>query len=341
MSRVGQFFGKLFTGQAGRNQAALRAYGKLPFYAEYRRLEVAPGTPTTFSQWMDEGRLAWARSVPGKAAGTIRASRLFIRLPQTREVVVASVWDSRDSLGRVFPFAFFVVCPLGALGNDPFQCWAAAFAIHAEFDRFHRELAVLGRGGDFYRLYQKRTVPLRPDDLDERTERLRQEAAAIAADEWFKAAFGNLDPAPWFSSLLRRAERWKSEPASVPDLALSCPLAGGATLEAQALLWLGWLSALVRKARKTPWLVMPAETDHRAAVHILVRDLLPNDFQLLTTDAADYGYVENLAQLPQAGSPASDSSAPDSTAPDSSAPDSSVDTPPTGPLLDWLTEHAP
>jgi hypothetical protein len=346
MSRVGQFFGRLFTGQAGRNQAALRAYGKLPFYAEYRRLEVAPGTPTTFSQWMDEGRLAWARSAPGKAAGTIRASRLLIRLPQTREAVVASVWDSRDSLGRVFPFAFFVVCPLGALGNDPFQCWAAAFAIHATFERFHRELAVLGRGGDFYRLYQKRTVSLRPDDLDERTERLRQEAAAIAADEWFKAVFGDLDPVPWFSSLLRRAERWKSEPASVPDLALSCPLAGGSAPEAQALLWLSWLSAPVRKARKTPWLVMPAETDHHAAVHILVRDLLPNDFQLLTTDAANYGYVENLAQVLPAGPLTADLSVADSepgdSAPaDSAAPDSSVDTPPTGPLLDWLAEHAP
>jgi len=337
MSRVGQFLGKLFAPQAGKNEAVLRAYGKLPFYAEYRRLEVAPGTPTTFSQWMDAGRLAWARSVPAKAAGSICASRLLIRLPQTREVVVASVWDSRDSLGRVFPFAFFVVCPPEALGDDPFQCWVAASLIHGTFERFQRELAVLARGGNFYRHYQKRSVVLRPDDLAQRTKRLRYDAGTIAADEWFKVALSNVDAGEWFSGLLRRAQRWKSQPGSVSELALSVPLARGISSEAQALLWLSWVAELIRKAGKSAWLVAPAERDlGRAALHIVVRDLLPNDFQLLTTDAGNYGYVENLAQVPQAESAPADSSPAES-----SAPDSSADTPPTGPLLEWLTEHAP
>ena len=351
MSRVGQFLGKLFAPQVGKNEAVLRAYGKLPFYAEYRRLDLAPGTPTAFSQWMDAGRLAWARSVPSSTAGSVYTSRLLIRLPQAREVVVASVWDSRDSLGRAFPFAFFVVCPPEALGNDPFQCWAAAFAIQATFENFHRELAVLGRGGDFYRLYQKRSVVLRPDDLAQRTKRLQYDAGAIAADEWFKAALSNVDAGEWFSGLLRRAQRWKSQPGSVSELALSVPLARGISSEAQALLWLSWIAEFIRQAGKSAWLVAPAEQAlGRAALHILVRDLLPNDFQLLTTDAGDYGYVENLAQVPQAGSsprdlspdssPA-DSSPADSSPADSPATDSPADTPPTGSLLEWLTEHAP
>jgi hypothetical protein len=342
MSRVGQILGKLFSGQAGRNEAALHAYGKLPFYAEYRRLDLAPGTPTAFSQWMDAGRLAWARSVPTATAGNVYASRLLIRLPQTREVVVASVWDSRDSLGRAFPFAFFVVCPPEALGDDAFQRWAAAFAIQATFERFHRELAVLGRGGDFYRLYQKRTVVLRPDDLAQRTKRLRYDAGTITADAWFKAALGNLDAGEWFSGLLRRTQRWKSQPGSVSELALSVPLARGISCEVQALLWLSWIAELIRKAGKSAWLVAPAEAElGRTALHILVRDLLPNDFQLLTTDAGDYGYVENLAQVPQAGSLPADSSPPDSSAGESPPKDSPAETPPTGSLLEWLTAHAP
>ena len=44
MSRVGNFLGKLFSGQPDNgNHALLRAYGKLPMYAEYRRLELSKG----------------------------------------------------------------------------------------------------------------------------------------------------------------------------------------------------------------------------------------------------------------------------------------------------------
>jgi hypothetical protein len=219
MSRVGQFFGKLFAGQGDKNEAVLRAYGKLPFYAEYRRLELAPGTPTTFSQWMDDGRLAWARSPSRNTSGAVRPSRLFIRLPETREAVVASIWDSRDSLGRVFPFAFFVVCPPEALGDDPFQCWVSAFAVYGAFERFHRELATLGRGGNFYRLYQKRTVVLRPEDLVQRSKRLRYEASEIVAADWFKAALGDVSVDAWSSGLRQRVQRWKSHASSASELA--------------------------------------------------------------------------------------------------------------------------
>ena len=187
MSRVGQFFGKLFSGQTEKNEALLRAYGKLPFYAEYRRLEVSPGTPTLFSQWLDAGRLAWARSATVSGKGALRGSRLLIQLPDTKEAVVARLWDSRDSLGRVFPFAFFIVCPPEALGAEPVARWTAALAVCECFERLHAELGQLARGGNFYKAYGKRVIPIRPDDADERSERLRRQAAAVSGREWFKA----------------------------------------------------------------------------------------------------------------------------------------------------------
>jgi len=36
----------------------------------------------------------------------------------------------------------------------------------------------------------------------------------------------NVDAGEWFSGLLRRAQRWKSQPDSVSELALSVPLVG-------------------------------------------------------------------------------------------------------------------
>ena len=97
---VGRLIGRLLGGDADKSDAILRAYGKLPLYAEYRRLEVSPGTPTAFSQWMDAGRLAWVRSPSKSETGATRPSRLLIGLPDTKEAVVASVWDSRDSFER-------------------------------------------------------------------------------------------------------------------------------------------------------------------------------------------------------------------------------------------------
>ncbi|RMF85807.1 MAG: DUF2094 domain-containing protein, partial [Planctomycetota bacterium] len=176
---VGEFIGKLFGGgDADKNVAVLRAYGKLPMYAEYRRLEVAPGAPSQFSQWMDAGRLAWVRSPQKSENGVTRPTRLMFRLPDAKEVVVASLWDSRDSLGRVFPFSFFIVCPPDALGANALERWASAVSIFATLERAHGELAQLGSGGDFYRLYAKRAVLLRPDDLDERVSRLLADAQA-------------------------------------------------------------------------------------------------------------------------------------------------------------------
>jgi len=326
---VGQLIGKLFGSDADKNETLLRAYGKLPIYAEYRRLEVSPGTPTAFSQWMDAGRLAWVRSPAKSEAGTTRPSRLMVGLPGTKEAIVASVWDSRDSLGRAYPFAFFVVCPPEALGSDPLERWVAAAGIHRAFERLYAQLHSLGSGGHFYRLYQKCAITLRPDDLAERVRSLREDAAKIAAEPWFKAVTfdGELTPSTWFAGLLRRAERWKAQAASFAEAAVSCPLARGFSYETQVVLWLEWLGGLFKKIGKMPWVVVPMEGEPSPrALHLVIRDLLPDDYQLLTTDDRAYSYVEHLSSLPAADA---GSAAPPSTEP------------PRDSLLGWLRQHAP
>ena len=323
-----RLLGRLFGGDAGKGQALLRAYGKLPLYAEYRRLELSPGAPIAFSQWLDAGRLAWVRSPTKSAAASTRPSRLLIQLPDTKEAVVASVWDSRDSLGRVFPFAFFVTCPLSALGDSAVERWVAATEIHHRFDAFHTQLHSLGSGGDFYRLYGKHMIRLRSDDSAERSATLRAKAADIAADPWFKALpfDDELASAAWFSGLHHRAEHWRAQPDALGELALSCPLARGYSHDVQAVLWLEWLDGLLEKARRTPALVVPIEGAASAPLlHVVVRDLLADDYQLLTTDDGRYDFSEKLSLLPATGS-------------DGAA--LPVDEPPSGSLLAWLREHA-
>jgi hypothetical protein len=321
---VGRFFEKLFRGDEPAGDTVVRAYGKLPMYAEYRRLEVAPGTATLFSRWMDEGRLAWAKSPTRSPHGATRPTRLMVRLPETKEAIIASVWDSRDSLGRVFPFAFFVVTPIDALGANPLVQWTAAASLHRAFDRMHGELSTLGTGGDFYRHYAKRSVPLRGEDLEERVNALYEDARQVGIEEWF-GGLGldkSVTPAAWFDGLMRRADRWRAQPPSLAEAALSCPLAAKLSYGAQLVVWLQWIGPLLQKSGRTPWIVMPAENSAASSVTLLIRDLLPDDFQLLTSDADAYGYVEKLAAVPAGAGEA-------------------LRAAPGGGFLDWVIANAP
>lgn len=331
---VGEFLGKLFGAAGGDGgkpvEALLRAYGKLPIYPEYRRLEVSPGVPTVFSQWMDAGRLAWMRT-PAKNDGRYtRASRMLLRLPESREVVVASLWDSRDSLGRIFPFSFFVTCPAEALGDTLIERWYAACELCATFERYYGEIGTVARGGDFYKFFQRRSLVLRPDALAARIADVQRAAAEINAAEWIAQWAGTpeFDGGAWLAGLMRRAERWRSQPGVLEDLAVSCPLASTLPTAPQALCWLRWMEPLLTKLNRPIGIIAPAGPTPSlpASMQILSRAVLPDDFQLVTSDEPTYGFVEHAAALPTLG--------PDGPplAPLPSLPVS---------LLAWMTENAP
>ncbi|MCH7872878.1 MAG: DUF2094 domain-containing protein [Planctomycetes bacterium] len=329
MSRVGNFFGKLFSGAPSDDgkELALRAYGKLPMYAEYRRLQVAPGAATVYSQWMDAGRLAWVQAAAQRGEkGSMVSSRLLGQLPGQKGLVVASMWDSRDNVGRIFPFSFFITCTPEALGGDAFQRWASAVSVYEQFDRAYAELSVLRSGGDFYRLFRGRNIQVKPDDVVERQRGLIEKASKIDAQEWYDAlGLSASTPADWFSSLVRRSARWKRQPDDIAQLAVGCPLAEGIAFDVQAMLWLRWIEPFAQRARKTPWMVSPGNSGGSGrSTYLILRDLMPDDFQLLTSQAGDYGFVEHLATTPNAA-PAGSASV----------------VPPQGSLLSWLSSLSP
>jgi hypothetical protein len=298
---MARFLGRLFSGQSETGELLLRAYGKLPMYAEYRRLEVSPGTATTFSQWLDDGRLAWIKATVDGVRGAPRGARAVLQWPDSRECVVANVWDSRDSLGRTFPFAFFVVCPGEWLGKDWAQRWVTCAAIHAQLDEAHARLGALGMGGDFYRVYRQQAILANVADLEQRVEALRREADGFDLVKWFAAAeLAGQSGGPWFAGLARRAGQWRSGAAVLGELGVSVPLAAGFSPEAQGVLWLDWLAALAGPAARPPSLIGPGADAAAAAagrLHVIFRPPLPGDFQLLTEDAAGYGYVDHLATV--------------------------------------------
>lgn len=329
---VGQILGKIFGGGAEppKGEVLLRAYGKLPMYAEYRRLELAPGAATAFSQWLDAGRLAWVKSPTRTEGGVTRPTRLVLQPPESKEWIVASLWDSRDSLGRVFPFCFFVTCAAESLGRSPLEQWASATTLHRDFDRFYGELPSLGGGGDFYTRFRKRLLTLNPDDAAMRAAALCDHAARVPADAWLEGLPGFADEAAigqWLAELMRRAHRWSSQSGAAAELALALPLAAGLPFGAQVVLWLEWLAPLLERVGRTPWIVAPGDSAKGVgAACVMLRPPLAEDFQLCTTDSQRYNYVEQLT--PPLESAAGD----DPTATPLAALQGSV--------LAWLRAHA-
>lgn len=326
MSRVGQFFERLFAGPAGKNAGLLCAYGKLPYYAEYRRLELAAGTPTTYAHWLKDGQLAWARARDeADAIGTVGPVRVLLRLPDARQLVIASLWDSRDSQGRPFPFSFFTTALPGSLGPDLPTRFGSVQTHYASFDHEYRQIPELRQGGDFYRMFRKRTLPLLPDDISSRLARAEQAALAIPADAWFAGAgIKHVDAGSWFSTLARRARIWRQDSRALADSAMGLPLAAGFPYEAQVGVWVRWIADFAGAIDQMPSLIMPAgNADKPATFYVIYRDLLADDYRLLTSDAEGYEYVERLAQALPNGSGFGGDSAPIE-----------------GPLLRWLRRNA-
>ncbi|MFN0134521.1 MAG: hypothetical protein ACKVS9_00215 [Phycisphaerae bacterium] len=293
---------KLFGGET-KGEALLRAYGKLPYYAEYRRLEISPGAATAFSQWLDAGRLAWAKSPSKGPAGSVRSLRAMLRIPGTKEIAIASIWDSRDSLGRMFPFCFFVIGTPDSFGATPAEQWAAATTLCTQFDRYYVELRSLGGGGDFYKLFNKRTLPTKPTDIADRARGNVDAARAIDAGAWLRSWVHNApgDRHGWFTAAATKSEWFRGHPDSIGDVAMSFPLAVGFPVAAQASLWLDWASPALTKVSRTPSVIAPSLDSGSPDIHLIVRDLVPDDFQLLTTDDAAYSYVERISYNGQAG----------------------------------------
>lgn len=332
MSRVGQFLNKLFSGVAASSGAQivpLRAYGKWPLYAEYRRLELAPGVSTVFSQWLDAGRLAWMHAAPRfEQPAKMAHCRLLLRLPGAKELVIASVWDSRDNVGREFPFSFFITCPPEALGADALEVFTSTVFVWDLFDGYYAELRRL-TSGDFYKAYQKRAIAPKRDDLAERVRALLELASRIDAEAWF-AGLGVKDQnaADWFGSLVRRSQRWQQAPNAAAQLAVSCPLAAGVASDPQACIWLRWFEPFARAAGRAAWLIAPGrEHAGPGLLHLGLRDLLPEDFQLMTAQAGEYGYVENLLRTPKSVEGGADGAA-------------AGDPAPRGSLLSWFASRS-
>jgi hypothetical protein len=201
-------------------------------------------------------------------------STLCVPFGAGREWVIARLWDSRDSLGRKFPFCFFVVCPQGDIGDGPLERLGATVHYARAFDAAWRERGSLS-GRDFAKVYGDFAIEPPPERAAAETAELRR-----AAETWESGADVGDPIAIGVSAAAGRIGELR-QPGAVRRFCGALSEAGAA--EAQAAAWLSWLEPALRAASVPAWCIFndTVGATARPRVSVGLSELEPADYDAL------------------------------------------------------------
>lgn len=299
----------------------IRWFGKMPAtreYNDYYRSASEPWMNEFNEEWLIRGYELYAQRVYGGArgrsqagAGRLPVSNCILRLPKSGMTVLAAVLDfGGDTIGRPFPLCFYVGLPTADwVGPTSDRIWVALHALR-QLAGLQREVArFLNEPGQkkpeqFAAIFREREI-----NLDRTAEPdgdiWAQRAQDVRMTDWFAATDGNLGAAG-AAAWMRMAEEWGDRIAAAEcegfEATLSLPIVPQISHEVQVAGWLRWLEARMRVGRRAASLMiteMPAPKLSRLS--IVTRELMADDFLLITPLAGELNYLDDLTHLRQSG----------------------------------------
>ena len=295
------------TGQreAGSNERLLRAFGKLPVSREFLHLEAGQGQAKLFQDWIKAGHDNWVRRLETQKRGQIAPSCMFTTIPESRDrAVVACIWNSRDNASppRTFPFSLFLVQSAAAHHN-----WLDRFLLcENDWDRLiqcYDELRT--EDMTLQELQGRQVLPI--DDLNRQADEVANAAGQIEFETWLRAILPAVrcdTPLAYLQFLQAMVDRWRRHNAN-GGAAVRLPLSRAYPYRVQVAAWLRWLAAHLDSTRtRLTGLIVPQNVpETQPAITVATRSMTEADFQLLTTNAAEYEEIEDATQpqIPAAG----------------------------------------
>lgn len=318
----------------------IRWYGKLPVYGDYYDSGSGEEWIAEFTQkWLMNGyqtyesRRRGARSVPAddnhepRHAQRLPSCACLLQLPSSGMTVLGSCLDfGGDTVGRKFPLCFFAGIPTadlpGMTAGTALPILSALNQLLGLGRRVARFLNDPGLKGpeQFRAEFGDQEVSL--DSLTAPpTDTWIERAKAIRMADWYAAtgtALGAVDLDAW----LRRARRWGDllthgdSPGfkAVLSLPLAPERAPGAPRidrDIQVAGWVRWLEGRMDlKARPVSLIITDDAPPACSRLMVVLGELTPDDFLLLTPLATDLEHVDNLAAVREdADSPSSEGEA--------------------------------
>lgn len=321
----------------GKPDPRIRWFGKLPTYGDYYTSGSEEGWTREFHDWLMRGYDLYLSRRTGhpKTHRHLPISGFALRLPNSQMTVLGTLQDyGGDMRGRPFPMCFYVGIPTrqwpgptASLLRPGAQAIRDLMALRDDMVRF------FNAPGHFDSYMQGREIDIAEIAPDNPDDRWRNPARELAFQDWFEGLDDSPhrpSPAAWLELLDTWGGHIESLESSRFQPTLCFPLAAGTPHEHQIAGWLFWLGLRMDLARRYASLIITGEPmTEPARVSLVARDLIPDDFLLMTPLMGTLAYVDNVTRLGYGSSP------PDST-PDAGAaptvpthdpsPESSADT---------------
>jgi hypothetical protein len=300
----------LFKGKAPKAEPdpRLRWFGKLPTYADYYTSATDEEWAVEFNDWILKGfELYMSRGREGARVPRLPSAACILRLSKTPMTVFASVQDyGGDMRGRPFPLCFYVGLPsLDWPGPTSDRALAGLRVLYELTELRDRVIRFFNSPGRFDTAFGGREISLA--GLSDQTGDLAWVAAArsLSLADWFQAVRPCLK-ADDLDSWCRTTAAWGENIAKLDSEdfgpTLRFPLVMTIPLEVQAAGWLRWLERhMDLKERLLSLVVSKDASGETGRLTVVAREVVPEDFLLMTSLAGSLSYVDDLCALAEVG----------------------------------------
>jgi len=284
-----------------RPDPRIRWFGKLPTYADYYSSKTDAGWAVEFNDWVLKGYQVYQSRVSGMDHDRrLPISACVIRLPKSGMTVFSSIQDyGGDMRGRPFPICFYVGVPTVQWPGPTSHRLASAVRAVRDLTALRREVPrFLNSPGRFEAVFGERDLDLSGIDGETEDDSWMERTRKILLADWFAGAKAGLkveDPHAWFRYVARWGDNIARLESKTFEPTLRFPLSLGVPVEVQMAGWLRWLELRMDLARRSLSLMVCEQLGNSMGqLGVIAREVVPEDFLLLTQMGGTLPYVDDL-----------------------------------------------
>jgi hypothetical protein len=297
----------------------VRWFGKLPTYADYYQSPTDAEWAVEFNEWVLKGfELYYSRCKAG-AAHRLQPAMGAVRLSKSAMTALFAALDyGGDMRGRPFPLCFYVGVPslqwpgpTGARVAAGLRAMDALLQLRDVVSRYFKVPSA------FEQTFGGREVDVTGLDAEHDEPAWLEAGRKLTLSDWYAAVAGCLKAsslADWHAAALAAGESIRVADGEEFGPTFRFPLVMDRTCDAQVAGWLHWLGHRMKLDERFLTLFVSADAAGATGrLAVIGRELLADDFLLLTPQAGTLAFVDDFCALGAArdgGSPAAGSSSP-------------------------------
>jgi len=296
----------LFKGKGARRKPdpQVRWFGKLPTYADYYSSAADADWVVEYNDWLLKGcELFYARRRQQGGDSRLPAGACAVRMPKSQMVVLAALLDyGGDMRGRPFPLSFYVGVPaetwpgLTAPSVLPvLRVLSELIGLREQVNRFFKAPA------RFEAMFGGRELDLSMVCGEAEVESWEAAAGRVSVAEWFSLAGPVLkvqSVEAWVAALDAWGERLAQLNDEETGPTLRLPIVSRLPTEPQIAGWVSWVERRVKLDRWPVSLLATLDPQEVVGgVSLVCRDVVAEDFLLLTPLRGTLAYVDDASQV--------------------------------------------